>query len=147
MQNHSALFETIDYLSSVEALTHNMVEEVLQRRLKLDPEGSNEFFHIYLWARKEGELSLIESIELREPTARAQAKGGLLILDIDPSSKVGLDEVMERFGSESEVAPPSPTAPPGEPVSYIYTQPWGRLIFGFQQNPPEHLIRVVMDRT
>lgn len=121
------------------------VSKVLGHRLDEVPARSTEYFQVY--ESSAPTAGGVAKVELRVPRAAGSTRGGLLILTVNPQPCLTRAAVIARFGSNPELAVPTPREPADSPVYLKYPMAWGVVSFGFQRSGDGCLRDVVLDGT
>lgn len=137
------LFKTLKTLRQMKTLSAGGVEKALKIKLGPEEDSSNEYFEVLKGQGPAG--SPVAQAELR--LSRETRGSGLLVLDMAPGVRVGLKEILKRFGRSPAFSPPSHHEPPGSPAYYTYSKPGEELRFGLSGGEAQVLKVVVLDRT
>jgi hypothetical protein len=90
---------------------------------------SNRFFTVY----RGGPAGPLRSVEVREPTDASPAKGGMVLVELDPALCLREPDLGDRFGpaDPGPPAPPPPTGPADSPRYKVHRQAWGAVRVGY----------------
>jgi hypothetical protein len=144
MSTYDELFEKIESLASVHPFRSEKIANLTKSTLQMVAAESTPYFTV-LRSTQVSDPWLTE-IEVRIPTAQADAKDGLLLLTLSGKECIGQTETMAKFGKNPELEVPTPRQPPNSPVYLLYRYDWGVLKLGFaQQGSEECLSTVVLD--
>ncbi|MEQ1501329.1 MAG: hypothetical protein ABMB14_03820 [Myxococcota bacterium] len=104
--------------------------------------ASNPYFAVF---RSTAPTPRYRSIEVREPTAASEGKGGLVLVELGDEC-LRTEQVGDRFGARLEAPPSMPTAhqPADSPRYDRYPQPWGEVRLGFRPSDG-CLVSIVLD--
>ncbi|MFN7916985.1 MAG: hypothetical protein U0Q55_16700 [Vicinamibacterales bacterium] len=144
MPNEDRLLDLVQTLAQ-RPLRTEAVTEVTGAPLQRVLSESNTYFSVYRSGRSSD--GLLDRIELRVPSAEAEAKHGLLVLEVSAATCLDKNRVLERFGTEREINVPNPDQPPDSPLYLVYRDSGVELRFGFAQRGPQCLMSVVIDAT
>jgi len=129
------LFALVERLTEDVHYTVASVERILgpiglQRR----PGRTSRSFEVYK-ARCE-DSKWLKSVELRAPTSIHPVGGRLLIVDLKEGvgREIGYEQLFFHYGEEDEFWIPDPEAPAEEPLGFVYSRDWGKLIFGITRD-------------
>ena len=136
----AALFQVVEQLMRNRPFTQHSVWQITRK--PLPGRDAEKYFDTYISDR--GRKAILQSVELRMPTAESSMTDGMVILSVNPRARITPKAVMERFGPMPSFIPPHPDAPIGCYLSYRH--PWGELSFGFSRGT-EWLEKVVVDAT
>lgn len=132
----------VDRLVDARPWTRRAVEQATAVALVPNAAASNPFYS--LWISEHG-AGFLARVELREPGPGATRRGGLLILELDPEAAgVARTRIVERYGEDFALEPPSAHGPPDAPTYYRYRREWGELRFGFRRSDGA-VVTVVLD--
>ena len=134
-----AVLELVEKLENLPVLSAEAVSRVLGQPFTRH-EGNDSTQSYYL--ENQG---LFSKVEMRRSTK--DPRRALLILELDPKTKLPLDEADKHFGGDQTFHPGSPHASPDVPTaSFEYKRAWGKLSVEFL-DLKENLVRtVVLDR-
>ena len=140
------VFALIERLATLIPFGSDAVSRSVGVTLEKSEGGSNPYFTTYKGSAADGG-ALVRSVELRVRDRPERGRDGLLIVDVAPSDCVRQRDAMTRYGSPTNVRPPSPHGPSGVPTYLEFKQPWGTLSLGFARQEPGCLTRAVLDAT
>lgn len=122
------LFDLIDRLVAALPLDPQRAGEILGVALARDPAADTAA--VQVWTAGAG--TDVTGVELRMPDALIGTGHMQLALTLPEGGTIGRQAVIARYGTSFRSDVPSPRYPLGTvPVYLVYTQPWGRLAFGF----------------
>ena len=145
MDTAQQLFALVELLLSERPFQREKVAAATQTVPEVADRRSNRYFIV--WEADDSGLELLAGVEVRVPTRDNDARDGLVLLTIaeEAGAEVTQADVMRKYGSDPEVHPADPKAPPSAPVFLAYPCDWGTLRFGFSRTTPERLVKVVLD--
>jgi len=141
MEDALALFTLVDRLVGTRPLTAASTARLVGGPLRPAVDESTERTLIYVARGTPG----FERVELRLAGPKSTNDDQLLILELDGSRCLKLDDVRHRYGSSPEGSVPSPHQPADAPRYFRYPVKGGTLSFGFAPGGEECLKSVVLD--
>jgi len=141
MEDALSLFTLVDRLVAVRPLTATSTARLVGKALLPVVGESTDRTLIYV-ARGTPEF---ERVELRVAGPRSSNNDQLLILEVDGSRCLKLDDMRRHYGPSPETGVPSPHQPADAPLYFRYPVKGGTLSFGFAQRGEECLKSVVLD--
>lgn len=139
-----AFFSSLDRLIALDALTVNNVEGILQMPFKEDTQQRNEFFAFYLFSGEKTDMFTGE--ELRVSIDPSDIRG-LLVLRVNPTLNIFLEDVRAQFGKQADEQMVSPETTGSLVVYYSYYRQGKDIRFSFLHEEPFSLATVVIDST
>ena len=141
MEDSRAFFTLVDRLVDARPLTAASTARLVGRPLQPASDASTERTLIYV-ARDAPEF---ERVELRLAGPKSSNDDQLLILELNASRCLRLDDVRRHFGPHPEPGVPSAHQPSEAPTFFRYPLAWGTLAFGFARSGEGCLKSVVLD--
>lgn len=142
MSADQRIFAAIDRLIAERGKPAADIAALTEAKLERNAASSNTFFTFWEGVLPAGRP--FSRIEYRESTNPLIAKG-LFILNRPIGDCIELPSIVARYGRDFSLSPPLAGSPPDYPVYYAYTRDWGELSFGLTPNPPQCLVRVVIN--